>query len=680
MLDARASADVGSAPDSSFELAVAAAERARDAGARRRAAACGSSSPAATASPPSASERSADAPAAGARAAGRRAPSGRAARPPGRRAHRGRHDPARRARRRRAARGSSASSRSTRRASTRGLPRDAEALAALRAAGCARTGAAAARARARGRRPPTRARRDARPCAGAAVRARRRLRAAARARPAAARRSRRRGSRRSRCWRRRPRSLALRAGRRARPARARAGRARRSLARGRQLALGRARRSAASRASSRTRPRPGSRSCCRSPRDEQPGAARRGAARALRLAGRAGVVLARAPAPARRRAARAARRSCSSATVYDLPQYPWRALLAGALLLAFLFTGRPAGGGRRTRGWRPRRSRSPAAPRWPRCLRRPGRRCCRGRPGRSRTARPRPRHVDLVWDMRYRPLVVPDEAGGGAAGALAPRLPTGARSCSRTSTGCASRGHFRPSSTRASAGESCACRAGRRARRCAREVQVEAYADSFLVAPGQPVSYRLPARGRGGRPRRGRHRAAPARPAGGARLRRRGHRPEPLGAHAACAASRRIRPASSAGDLTFAGEVLPPFGTTDRERDLAVLFAVAPRRPGVGCVAGRLRAGRERSRAARPLRTRRSWRSRPGCARRAPTTSTPSLPERPDALARLGGRRHDRVLPDVRRVAGRARAARRACRRASPRDSPRAICAAASTT
>ena len=27
-----------------------------------------------------------------------------------------------------------------------------------------------------------------------------------------------------------------------------------------------------------------------------------------------------------------------------------------------------------------------------------------------------------------------------------------------------------------------------------------------------------------------------------------------------------------AGDLTFAGEVLPPFGTTDRERDLAVLF------------------------------------------------------------------------------------------------------------
>ncbi|MDX6629693.1 MAG: hypothetical protein QOH00_1939, partial [Gaiellales bacterium] len=37
-----------------------------------------------------------------------------------------------------------------------------------------------------------------------------------------------------------------------------------------------------------------------------------------------------------------------SATVYELPQYPWRALLAGALFLAFLFTDRIAGGGRAT--------------------------------------------------------------------------------------------------------------------------------------------------------------------------------------------------------------------------------------------------------------------------------------------------------------------------------------------
>ena len=38
-----------------------------------------------------------------------------------------------------------------------------------------------------------------------------------------------------------------------------------------------------------------------------------------------------------------------SATVYELPQHPLRALVAGALLLAFLFTGRAAGGGRAAR-------------------------------------------------------------------------------------------------------------------------------------------------------------------------------------------------------------------------------------------------------------------------------------------------------------------------------------------
>ena len=73
-----------------------------------------------------------------------------------------------------------------------------------------------------------------------------------------------------------------------------------------------------------------------------------------------------------------------SATVYELPQHPLRALVAGGLLLAFLFTGRAAGGGPVTAAALPRwRSRS--APAGPPCPRRRIRACCRGRRGRSRT-------------------------------------------------------------------------------------------------------------------------------------------------------------------------------------------------------------------------------------------------------------------------------------------------------
>ena len=96
-----------------------------------------------------------------------------------------------------------------------------------------------------------------------------------------------------------------------------------------------------------------------------------------------------------------------SATVYELPQHPLRALVAGGLLFAFLFTGRAAGGGAGLAaafaalalaigaGW----AAVPAASH-PTVL-----------PWTTWTfadADDRPA-VDLVWDMSYRPLVFPDK-------------------------------------------------------------------------------------------------------------------------------------------------------------------------------------------------------------------------------------------------------------------------------
>ena len=68
--------------------------------------------------------------------------------------------------------------------------------------------------------------------------------------------------------------------------------------------------------------------------------------------------------------------------------------------------------------------------------------------------------------------------------------------------------------------------------------------------------------------------------------------------------------------------------------------------------------GRARSRAARPPPTRRWLRWKPGYAPRAPMTSTRACPRGPDALA-LGSPAAGRLLPDVRRLARCARAARR---------------------
>ena len=96
-----------------------------------------------------------------------------------------------------------------------------------------------------------------------------------------------------------------------------------------------------------------------------------------------------------------------SATVYDLPQYPWRALFAGALLLAFLHGSpgrrwpRPRGGVAVLAlaagvGW----AAAPGASR-PAVL--PWTTWTFSQATRDASS------VDLVWDMSYRPLSYPDK-------------------------------------------------------------------------------------------------------------------------------------------------------------------------------------------------------------------------------------------------------------------------------
>ena len=328
--------------------------------------------------------------------------------------------------------------------------------------------------------------------------------------------------------------------------------------------------------------------------------------------------------------------------------------------------------------WRPRRSRWPAAPRSPRCLRRPGRRCCRGRPGRSRTARPRPRtstSSGTCATSRSRS----GRSRWRCCRCARPAPPTGARSCSRTSTDCASRGHFRPPSTTRGRGG---------------VVRVPGPVAGHAAArrgAGRGLRGLLPGRSRpagaatGSRPRPGRSTSPRTPPRSSGSPRRRGSATSPRASiatprRARCArCRRRIPPASSAGDLTFAGEVLPAFGTTDRERDLAVLFqshrgdpawdawqvAYAqgasgharrdhslPGGRGAGGLAAhhaRLRRAREPARSPRRARASGRPAARPGTARCSP----PRWPRSCGSPA---------------------------CRRASPRDSPRAISAAASTT
>ena len=367
-----------------------------------------------------------------------------------------------------------------------------------------------------------------------------------------------------------------------------------------------------------------------------PRAARGRAGRALRLARGARVALARAPASARRGPARDRCRSRSARPSTTCRRTPGERSPRARSLLAFLRTGRPAGGGpalaagvRGARAARRRRAGAPCPP--PR-----GRRCCRGRPGRSRTTRRRRRRSTSSGtcatsrsSFRPKPVEVlqvraprPSYWRAVVLGRLR-RPALRARSRRRSSTRAAHGGVVRvPARPRAAR----AARRGRRSRRSS---------DSFLVAPGPARALRAAGRGRGRRPRaRTARRSSASRPSAGLALRRRGRRARSLGDGAARAARRAIRPRVAGAISASPASALPAFGTAGRERALAALFRAHRGDPAVARLAAAPTRRRAPSRAAPRRRTRRSSRSRPGCARRAPTTSTRACPTAPDALAR----------------------------------------------
>ena len=311
-----------------------------------------------------------------------------------------------------------------------------------------------------------------------------------------------------------------------------------------------------------------------------------------------------------------------SATVYDLPQYPWRALLAGALPLAFLFTGRPAGGG-------PRLALVAAA------LALAGGVAIAAVPAASRPAvlpwktwtfshsAATASGVDLVWDMRYgrcrsgrkpvevlqvrsprpsywRAIVLSDFDGLRFTRALQATVDTRERGGVVRVPGPVSGTPLRA------------------------QVQVQAYADSFLVAPGQPVAT-------GCRPRPGRSTSPRTPPRNSGSPRRRGSATSPRASigtprRARCVLwKRRIPPASwPATSRSRARCCRPSARLTASAISRCCSSRTAATRRGMR--GGSPTRGHERSRAARPLPTRRSWHWRPGCARRAPTTSTRACP------------------------------------------------------
>jgi len=257
-----------------------------------------------------------------------------------------------------------------------------------------------------------------------------------------------------------------------------------------------------------------------------------------------------------------------SATVYDLPQYPPRALLAGVLLLAFLYTGRAAGGGPALAlgfaalalaagvGW----AAVPAASR-PALL--PWTTWTFSQAARDAAG------VELVWDMRYRPLTFPAKPVevmqvrapraaywravvlAGFDGLRFTRVPQGVADAS-------SSGDLRVA--HAPAGP-----------RLRAEVRVTAPASRFLVAPGQPVRYLLPpAAGPAYLGDDGTAFMSDEQEAGldyvseGA-----GRNPT---ARALWALPAGYPRKLIAGDLRFDGDVIPPFGGSGREAEMAALF------------------------------------------------------------------------------------------------------------
>ena len=265
--------------------------------------------------------------------------------------------------------------------------------------------------------------------------------------------------------------------------------------------------------------------------------------------------------------------------------------------------------------------------------------------------------VDLVWDMRYQPALVRAKAGGGAAGALAPPLLLArdrALRLRRTALHAGTSGHRRGARARRRRARA---RAGRRhaaARRGAgrglrgllpRRPGPAGAATGSRPRPGRSTSPRTPPRSSGsprrrgsatsprastGTPRRARcvlwqRRIPPASSPATSRSRARCCRPSArLTASAiwrCCSESHRGDPPWSAWRAAYARARAVTRGATTPYQAVVALEAW--------------------------LRTTRAY------------DEHASLPDRPDALARLGGRRHDRVLPDVRRLAGRARAPRR---------------------
>jgi transglutaminase-like putative cysteine protease len=257
-----------------------------------------------------------------------------------------------------------------------------------------------------------------------------------------------------------------------------------------------------------------------------------------------------------------------SATVYALPQHPLRALVAGALAFAFLRTGRPAGGGPAHAaglaalalaigtGYAAVPAASgPALLPWTTW-------------NFSHVAQPAA--VDLAWDMRYQPLVYPSKP-------VEVMQVRAARPSYWRAVVLADFDGLRFSRApqailaRRARGGTVALPGAPAGATATAEVKVEALDDSFLVAPGQPVRYELPA---GAGPV---DLAADATaelriaPAAGMRYRAEGIQRDPA------PKALRSLPAAypervSASGLRFAGESVPAFGADGREGAMAALF------------------------------------------------------------------------------------------------------------
>ncbi len=341
-----------------------------------------------------------------------------------------------------------------------------------------------------------------------------------------------------------------------------------------------------------------------------------------------------------------------SATVYGLGQSPWRALAAGALLLAFLLTGRAAGGGRPLAAalaslalalgaaWAAVPAAShPAVLPWTEWT-------------FSQTADATA--VGLAWDMRYQPLVYPPEPVE-VLEVRAPRPSYWRALVLERFDGLRFTRTAPEVVARSERGGTVELPAAPVWARLGADVHVAALADSYLVAPGQPVRYVLPAeagavdlaadataelrsdpepgldyRSEGIQrdPAPAALRALPpayprGRRASGLSLRGRDH-PGLRPGRARAAARRALRCASRRSRVAGVADGLPEGAQRDARRGLAV-----PGRRGAGGLAAHHACLR---RARRPARTR-PMRSRAGRPRARPATARCSPPRWPPSCA-----------------------------------------------